>query len=68
MRLRELYETASGGATSAGNVVAIANPHITNKGRKPKLVKVETLKNKNGTAKNALDSDISLFGGTMLKR
>ena len=75
MRLRELYETASGGATSAGNVVAVPNPHIAignikqyGKGKKPKPPSVETLKNKNGTAKNALDSNISLFGGTTLKR
>jgi hypothetical protein len=69
MRLRELFETASGGATSAGNVVTVVNPHITNsKNKKARLTKVETLKNANGTAQNALDSDISLFGGTVLKR
>lgn len=67
MRLRELFETASAGATSAGNVVAVINPHVSNR-KKAKLTKVETLKNANGTAINALDSDISLFGGTMVKR
>jgi hypothetical protein len=64
MRIRELLETASAGATSAGNIVAVPNPQ----GRKPKPPKVQTLKNPNGTAKNALDSNISLFGQTTLKR
>ena len=64
MRISELLETASAGATSAGNIVAIPNPQ----GRKPKSPKVQTLKNPNGTAKNALDSNISLFGQTTLKR
>ena len=66
MRLRELFETASAGATSAGNIVAIPNPHISkNKSKQPK---VTTPKNPNGTAKNAIDTDISLFGQTILKR
>ena len=64
MRIRELLETASAGATSAGNIVAVPNPQ----GRKTKSPKVQTLKNPNGTAKNALDSNISLFGQTTLKR
>ena len=75
MRLRELFETASAGATSAGNIVAVPNPHIAignikqyGKGRKPKPPRVETPKNSNGTAKNAIDTDISLFGQTILKR
>ena len=75
MRLRELLETASSGATSAGNIVAVPNPHIAignikqyGKGKPPKPPKVVTPKNPNGTAKNALDSNISLFGGTTLKR
>ena len=67
MRFRELLETASAGATSAGNIVAVPNPHVS-QNRKSKLPKVQTLKNPNGTAKNALDSNISLFGQTTLKR
>jgi hypothetical protein len=75
MRLREIFETASAGATSAGNVATVPNPHIAignvkqyGKGSKPKPPKVVTPKNTNGTAKNALDSNISLFGQTTLKR
>jgi hypothetical protein len=75
VRIRELFETASAGATSAGNVVAVPNPHIAignikeyGKGKKPKPPRVDSNKNPNGTAKNALDSNISLFGGTTIKR
>jgi hypothetical protein len=75
MRIRELFETASEGATSAGNIATVANPHIAignvkqyGKGKKPKPPKVITPQNKDGTAKNGLDSNISLFGKTALKR
>jgi hypothetical protein len=75
MRVWELLETASAGATSAGNIATVPNPHIAignvkqyGKGRNPKPPKVVTPKNKDGTAKNGLDSNISLFGQTTLKR
>lgn len=75
VRIYELLETASAGATSAGNIAAVANPHIAignvkqyGKGKKPKPPKVITPQNKDGTAKNGLDSNISLFGQTTLKR
>lgn len=75
MRIRELLETASSGTTSAGNIATVANPHIAignvkqyGKGKAPKPPKVVTPKNKNGTAKNALDTNVSLFGQSTLKR
>lgn len=75
MRICELLETASAGATSAGNIAAVPNPHIAignvkqyGKGKKPKPPKVITPQNKDGTAKNGLDGNISLFGQTTLKR
>jgi len=75
VKIIELLETASAGATSAGNIVAVPNPHIAvgnvkqyGKGKSARPPKVVTPKNKNGTAKNALDSNVSLFGGTTLKR
>lgn len=75
VRIYELLETASSGATSAGNIAAVANPHIAignvkqyGKEKKPKPPKVITPQNKDGTAKNGLDSNISLFGQTTLKR
>lgn len=80
MLLRELLsETASAGGTSAGNIAAVPNPHIAvgndsvrkkyGKGGKPKPPTVVQPKNKDGTAKNAIDTDISIFGeGKLLKR
>ena len=71
MKIRELLETATAGATSAGSIAAVANPHVAigkDRGNKsytgspgksgtkaPKLPKIVQPKNANGTAKNALD-------------
>lgn len=79
MKIRELLETATAGATSAGNIAAVANPHVAigkDRGNKsytgspgksgtkaPKLPKVVQAKNANGTAKNALDIKTNIFGG-----
>lgn len=84
MRLHELFEEASAGATSASDIAAVANPHVaigkdrTNKSytgspgksgtKAPNLPKIVQPKNKNGTAKNALDINTNIFGGTTLKR
>lgn len=61
MKIREILikETATGGATSAGNVSI--GPVYKNKQGK-------TLKNKDGTAKNALDIKANLLTGGSLKR
>lgn len=62
MKIKELLETASAGATSAGNVtVGVVYPNKP--GKQPK-------KNKNGTAPNALDlKNVNLLtGGSLLKR
>jgi hypothetical protein len=62
MKIKELLETASAGATSAGNVtVGVVYPNKPGKQLK---------KNKNGTAPNALDlKDVNLLtGGSLLKR
>jgi hypothetical protein len=29
MKIREIFETATAGATSAGNIASVANPHIS---------------------------------------
>lgn len=79
MLLRELLsETASAGATSAGNIATVVSPHIAigkdrnNKSytgspgksgtKAPKVPKVKTPKNSNGTVKNALDTPHNIFG------
>lgn len=76
-----LSETASAGSTSAGSIATVASPHIAigkDRGNKsytgspgksgtkaPALPKVVQAKNKDGTAKNALDQpSTSLFGGS----
>jgi hypothetical protein len=59
MKIKDLIETATGGATSAGNVSV--GPVYNNKPAK-------TLKNKNGTAKNALDLKANLLTGGSIKR
>ena len=71
MKIREVLirETATAGATSAGNIASVANPHVAigkdrgNKSytgtpgvsgtRAPRLPKVIQPKNPNGTAKGA---------------
>ena len=75
MKIIELLETASAATTSAGNIAVVPNPHIAignikqyGKGKSAKPPKVTSLKNSNGTTKNALDTNISLFGQTTLKR
>ena len=60
MKIKEIFETATAGATSAANVAvgAVSNP-------KP----AKTPKNKDGTAKNALDlKGTNLLTGGSIKR
>lgn len=61
MKIREIFETATAGATSAGNV-SIGAVYQNKPGKTPK--------NKNGTAKNALDLKGTnlLTGGSLVKR
>lgn len=62
-----ISESASVGATSSGNVASVANPHITNPYRKkgkPKQVKPKMQK----PTDNALNMDVSLFGGGKIRR
>jgi len=79
-----LYEFATTGVTSSANIASIANPHVVigkdlkNKSftgstgksgtKSPKLPKIITPKNSDGTAKNAMDvKNSSIFGGKLLK-
>ena len=60
MKIKEIFETATAGGTSAGNVAVGAV--YSNKPAK-------TPKNKNGTAKNALDlKGTNLLTGGSIKR
>jgi len=71
MRLREIIEAATSGATSAGNVAAVANPTAANakiKRDKNGVPIAPQAKNKDGTAKNALNLKKNLFSGEAVKR
>ncbi len=79
MRIREIIrETASAGATSSASIATVANPNVAIGNRKARAAygsgqsarppKVVQLKNTDGTAKNALDTDANLFSGAVQKR
>ena len=86
MKIQEIIESATAGATSAANIGTVVNPHISpGKARgktsylgkpggpggtkSPPQPKVVQPKNKDGTAKNALDQSTSLVGaGSAVKR
>jgi len=71
MRFREILEAATAGATSAGNVAAVANPTTARakiKRDKNGVPKAPQKTNSDGTAKNALDVDNNIMGGKPQKR
>ena len=79
MKLWEiLQEEATAGATSASSIATVVSPHLAignkktrnryGKGGKPRPPKAKQAKNKDGTAKNALDIKGSIFGGKPVKR
>jgi hypothetical protein len=64
MRISELLE--DGTSTFSGNIASVANPHVTNpyqrgQRRHPKPRKVKP-------TDNALDMNVSLFGGPLQRR
>ena len=68
---RGMNESATAGATSAGNVAAVANPTVANakiKRDKNGVPIAPQAKNKDGTAKNALNLKKNLFSGEAVKR
>ena len=54
MRLKEfeIFEAATAGATSSGNIAVVANPHVAHSKQKPKKVK---------PTDNALDMDVPYY-------
>ena len=54
MRLKEfeIFEAATAGATTSGNIATVANPHVAHSKQKPKKVK---------PTDNALDMDVPLL-------
>jgi hypothetical protein len=71
MKIKDILESATAGATSSGNIATVVSPHLAigkDRGNKsytgspgksgtkaPKVPKIKQPKNADGTAKNALD-------------
>ena len=71
MRLRDLYEVASDGASGTGGFATVVNPGLPGKKKKSgRYGAPEAMqhKAKNGTLISALDVGTSIFGGPPLKR
>jgi hypothetical protein len=82
MKIREIFETATAGATSAGNIATVANPHISPGKARGKTSYIGKPGGPGGTkappqpkpkkqkpTDNALDMKTSLFGeGNLVKR
>ena len=81
---KKKMESATAGATASGNIATVVSPHIAigkDRGNKsytgspgksgtkaPRVPKVKQAKNSDGTAKNAQDMNVNLFGGSAIKR
>jgi len=71
MKASEFTESATAGATSAGNIAAVANPTAARakiKRDKNGVPVAPQKKNKDGTARNALDVGNNIMGGKTVKR
>jgi hypothetical protein len=68
MRLRDLYETASAGGVSAGNMATVVNTIGKVKRYKYGAPKAEQYLNPDGTVMNALDIDTNLLGSEIIRR
>jgi hypothetical protein len=74
MKMREILEQATAGATSSGNIASIPNPHISpgpargkksyigTPGRSGKKAPPQPKPKKQKPTDNALDMDTSIFG------
>lgn len=70
MKICEITESASSGATASGNIAAVSNPiqaHAKIPKDKNGIPKAPQKKNPDGTAKNALDVKDNVMG-TPIKR
>ena len=65
---KDIYESASAGATSSGAVASVANPPARSKRKNNGTPEAPQLKNPDGTVKNALDLDNNVLGSRPVKR
>jgi len=80
MKIRELLETATAGATTAGDIATVANPHISpgpakgkksytgSPGKSGTKAPPQPKPKKQKPTDNALDTNVSLFGGGNVAR
>jgi hypothetical protein len=78
MKIVEIIAESDGGTTTSAMMGTVISPHLAignkstrkkyGKGGNPNPPKAIQAKNKDGTAKNALDMKTSIFGGSPLKR
>ena len=81
MKISELFETATAGATSAGNIATVANPHISpgkargkssyigSPGKSGTKSPAQPKPKKQKPTDNALDMKTNIFGeGNLIKR
>ena len=72
MKIKDITEAASAGASSAGSIASVVNPtYAYAKGKKKGKYgapEAPQAKNPDGTAKNALDVKNNLMGGKVAKR
>lgn len=72
MKIKDITEAASPGATSAGAIASVANPTAAHSKPKKKgkygAPEAPQVKNSDGTAKNALDVNKNIMGGKTIKR
>tara|TARA_Y100001938_G_C7979024_1_gene373385 strand:+ start:429 stop:665 length:237 start_codon:yes stop_codon:yes gene_type:complete len=76
MKMAEIFEQATAGSTSAGNIATVANPHIANPDRFKKSYTGSPGKSgtksprhkkskKQKPTDNALDMNVSIFGAPL---
>ena len=68
MKIRDLLETVSVGSVGASSIATVTNPHHTNPYRKGSKKPKQAKPRKILPTDNALDMDVSLFGGAKIKR
>ena len=72
MKIKDITEAASSGASSAGSIASVVNPTYAYAKSKKKgkygAPEAPQKKNADGTAKNALELDDNLMGGKPIRR
>lgn len=72
MKIKDITETATPGATASGSIASVANPTAAHSKPKKKgkygAPEAPQVKNSDGTAKNALDVNKNIMGGKTIKR